>query len=103
MAKHIYVTGNNDINYTTDIDGAFQLEEVRIHLSSNGGANTLTISLDSGEDSVYDIELDSNDMSSDDDHQYLPTRPLFCRSGDQIKVAWTNASNFTYGVEIIYN
>jgi len=102
MALHLYETGNGALSYTTDIDRAWQLEEVRIHLSANGGAGTFTVTIDSAQGEAYDLELATNDMSADDDYQYQPTRPMFMAPGDQVKVTYPNAQTKTYGLEIIY-
>lgn len=78
------------------------LECVSVKLSSAGGTGTLTITLDDGDGSVYDLLLSSQDMTSVTDFLYFPERPLPLKSGDKIVVAYTNSNNRTYGVKVKY-
>jgi hypothetical protein len=102
MAYHLYEAGTMDVDYTTSVERDFQLEEVRLHLGSAGGANSFTVTIDSAQGDDYDIVVNTQDMSAATDEHYQPTRPLWIRNGDQIRCEWTNGSHVQYGLEIIY-
>ena len=97
-----YVMGTGNISYTLDPGRPAQLEEVRLHLSAAGGANSFTVTLDSAQGSEYDVVLNTQDMTSATDEIYQPTRPEPLVDGDKLVFAWTNASTKTYGLEIIW-
>lgn len=102
MAKHIYQKGDGNIDYTLELDKAYQLEEVRLHLSAAGGANSFTVTLDSAAGTEYDTVLNTQDMTAAADEHWQPTRPLWITAGDGLVFAWTNASGYAWGLEIIY-
>ena len=79
---------------------AWQLEEIRVHLSAAGGAGNLTATLDANAGAAYDAVVLTQDMTSITDFVYAPERPLVFDSGDKLVIAWANASNRTYGVEV---
>ena len=104
MAKHIYQKGNGNIAYTLELDKAYQLEEVRLHLSAAGGANSFTVTLDSSAGEEYDVVFTgaTTDMTAATDVLWQPTRPEWINAGDGLTFAWTNASSLQWGLEIIY-
>jgi hypothetical protein len=102
MALHIFQKGTGNIAYTTAIEGAFQLEEVRLHLDAAGGSNSFTVSIDSAKGSEYNAVLNTQDMTSATDEIYQPTRPAYINAEDQLYFAWTNAGPANWGLEIIY-
>lgn len=79
------------------------VKEIRLHLSAVGGSGTLTVTIDSGTNAVYDTILLSQDMTSVQDLFWQPTRPIELESGDKLVVSWENAGTKTYGIEILYN
>jgi len=88
------------IALTVDPGRAWQLEEIRVHLSAAGGAGNLTVTLDANAGSAYDAVILTQDMTAMTDLVYAPERPLVFESGDKLVIAWANASNRTYGVEV---
>jgi hypothetical protein len=88
------------IALTVNPERAWQLEEICVHLSAAGGAGNLTAILDANAGAAYDVVILTQDMTSITDLVYAPERPLVFENGDKLVVAWANASNRTYGVEV---
>lgn len=101
--KHIYQTGSGALSYTLEPDAPGQIEEVRLHLSAAGGAGNFTTTLESGLSSVYNIVVNTQDMSSATDEVYQPTRPHPFSKGDKWVFAWANASGRIWGLEILFS
>jgi hypothetical protein len=95
-------TGTGNIAMTVTPSNAWQLEEIRVHLSAVGAANTLTARLDALAGSTYDVVILSQNMTSVTDLIYIPDRPQVFEQGSSLIVAWTNGSAVTYGVEVKY-
>lgn len=84
-------------------DARWQLEEFRIHLSAVGTAGDLTITVDDADGAVYDIVIYRLPMAAITDHPWKPANPIPFDTSDEINIAWANASNRTYGIEVIYS
>ena len=82
---------------------AFQLLEVRVHLSDAGGAGNLTATVDAAAGAAYDLNIITQDMTAITDYVWQPSYPMFFASGDEIDFAWANANTRTYGLTIIFN
>ena len=83
---------------------AFQIEEVRVHLSAAGGASeNLTVTLDSDTGAAYDVVLASQDMELVQDWVWQPSRPHMFQADDEIDIAYTNTNGRTYGVEVYWS
>lgn len=82
---------------------AFQIEEVRVHLSAGGAATDLTITIDSAAGAVYDTVLLTQAMNAVSNLVWQPTRPYIFSSGDEIDIAYANGGGATYGIEVIYS
>lgn len=95
-------TGTGNIATTVSPGVAWQLEEVGLHLSAAGGANSFTITVDDGDGSAYDVVLLSEDMTLLTDFFWQPTRPLLFGATTAIVCAWTNGSGRTYGLKVKY-
>jgi len=78
------------------------LLEVRVHLSAAGGAGNLTATMDAGAGAAYDCVLLTQDMTSAVNVLWQPTRPHAFGSTDELDFAWANASERTFGIEVIY-
>ena len=92
-------TGAGNISFTVTPGYAFRLVGAEIHLSAAGGANSMTITRDSGDGAVYDTLLDSQDLTLLTD--YVKTWDnLYGDADDSLVVAWTNGSSRTYGLTI---
>jgi len=84
---------------------AFQIIEIRIHLSAAGGAVGavgFTGTLDSATNAAYDYQLFSEDMTLLTDFVYQPSQPLYFEAGDEIDFAYANGSTRTYGLTVVY-
>jgi hypothetical protein len=81
---------------------AWQLEEIRVHLSAVGGAGDLTATINNGTNAVYDIVILTQDMTSVADLTWQPTRPMEFMPGDELDIAWANAGTETYGLEVVF-
>lgn len=107
MSQHLFFHGNEDVTvlldtFTDDDPRDIELEEVRVHLSAAGGANSLTIAIDNPEHPECNTVLKSQDMTAITDLMYQPTKPHVLRATDNLKFAWTNASHREWGMEVIY-
>lgn len=94
---------NGAIALTVDPAAAWQLEEIRIHLNAVGGAGSLTATIDANAGAAYDTVVLTQDMTTVSDFDYIPTRPQQFDKGDKLILAWPNAGNKTYGVEVKYS
>ena len=81
----------------------WELREIRVHLSSAGGAGNLTVKMDSGAGATYDSVVLTQDMTSITDLEWQPDFPMIFDTLDELDIAWANASNYTYGIEVIYS
>lgn len=81
---------------------AWQLEEIRVHLSAAGGAGDLTATINHGTAAAYDIVILTEDMTSVVDLVWQPTRPREFMPGDELDIAWANAGTKTYGLEVVF-
>jgi hypothetical protein len=95
-------TGTAAIATTVAPNIDWQLEEVRLTLSSAGGAGSLTITVDHGSGSAFDVNLLTQDMTSVTTLVWSPARPKEFRSNDEVDIAWANANGRTYGLEVIH-
>jgi hypothetical protein len=96
-------TGTGNIAETLAPGVNWELREIRLHLSANGGANNFTATMDAGAGAAYDAVILTQDMTSISDlsETWEPEEKRF-RSDDELDFAWTNANARTYGLEIIY-
>ena len=83
--------------------GAWQLIEVRLHLSAVGGAaENFTVTLDSSADAVYDVVLFTQAMAAITDLVWQPTRPIVLTHLAELDFAYANSNTRTYGLEVIW-
>jgi len=82
---------------------AWQLEEVRLHLSGAGADELLTGTVDAGAGAAYDVVLISQNTNGITDYIYQPTRPHMFSSGDELDLACVNTNTVTYGIEVFYS
>ena len=76
--------------------------EVRIHLAGAATQETLTVSIDSDTNAVYDVTLFSQAMANLTDVVFRPDQPIPLAPGDTLKVDWANTDTETYGIEVVY-
>jgi hypothetical protein len=91
---------NGAVSLEVNPGRAWQLEQISVHLSAAGGAGNLTATVDAAAGAAYDVVILTQDMTSIADLVYIPDRPVLLESGDKLTVAWANAGNKTYGVEV---
>ena len=84
----------------TDVD--FKIIEVRLHLSAAGGEGNLTITLESNDDPVHNINFVTQDMTLLQDFVWRPTPRALFQRGDTVKIEWANANDRVYGLEVIW-
>lgn len=83
---------------------AWQLEEVRVHLSATGGAaENLTATMDAGAGAAYDTVILSQAMAAVADIVYRPERPHIFTSTDELDIAYANSNGRTYGIEVYWS
>jgi len=95
-------TGAAAISLTIAPGTAWQLECIKVHLSAAGGAGDLTATIDHGVDAVYDTVILTQDMTAVTDLVWQPDRPLEFSKTDELDLAWANAGEKTYGIEVIW-
>jgi len=84
----------------------FRLVEVRLHLNSAGSSTqNFTVTLDSGENAVYDAVLESQDTDDLADHNANWGKDAchHMKATDALIFAWTNTDNKTWGLEVVYD
>ena len=81
---------------------AWQLEEIRVHLSAVGASGNFTATVDNESGAAYDEVLVTQDMTAVTDYIWHPTRPKEFKAGDEVDFAWANAGTKTYGLEVIW-
>lgn len=103
-------TGSGDINSAFLRDRRFRLVFVRCHFVGGTGTSPLTISVDSGAGSAYDVRLftiaqagtnqDVNFRITSD--ELTEPSPWTFQEGSSVRIAWTNpdSPNMTWGLEI---
>lgn len=104
---------NGPIAYTLNVDGAFVLESVRLHLSAAGGAvENFVVANNAGAGAVYDVVLSTTNMNAVADVHYLPDRPIVFwgyvtypvigLARDVLTITYANTNNRAWGLEVIY-
>lgn len=96
------VTGAAAIASTLVPGVAWQLEEIRVHLSAAGGAGDLTATLDHSVGAAYDTVILTQDMTSLTDYVWHCERPMEFDADTELDIAWANANTRTYGLEVIF-
>jgi len=101
-----HVATDTDGAIATSLDaGGYSLyvDEVRLHLSAAGGAGSFTATLDSGHGATYDAVLTTQDMTTATDYVWRPARPVYLGPDDDLDLAYPNANDRAYGVEVLYH
>jgi hypothetical protein len=95
-------TGSTAIASTLAPGVAWQLEEIRIHLSAAGGAGDFTATLDHGTGTAYNCVMYTKDMTSITNHVYHFQRPEEFDAATEMDFAWANSNSRTYGLEVVW-
>lgn len=98
-----YFDGNAAVAISLSADYDYQVEEIRIHLSTAGGAGNLTVTVDHSEGAAYDFVLATQDMTAITDYVYHPEYPFKMTAADVLNIAWANVNSRNYGIEILYS
>lgn len=90
MSRHVIKntssgTLGSDLIYTTGFNNDWALHSVSIHFSDSYN-KTVTLTIDSGTGSNYDVILFREEVKSDEDFLYMPDSDLLFANDDQIKV-----------------
>ena len=102
--RTIRATGAAALDETLTPTSAFQIEEIRLHLSAPCTvAEDLTIQLDSGTAAVYDTTIVQQNMNGVQDLLWQPPRPILFNNGDEIDITFPNTGNATWGLEIFWS
>lgn len=96
-------TGAAAVAMTVAPGVAWQLEEIRIHLSAGGAATDLTLTVDAGAGANYDVLIATQAMNGVLNYIYQPTRPLLFNPTDELDIAYANGGGATYGIEVFYS
>jgi hypothetical protein len=98
-------TGDEAISVSYAPGKSFWLDAVTVHLSSAPTtAGDLTVTLDAGGGSVYDIvlfQVDPSTGSGMTDIVYTPSVSILCTEDDAIVVEYANSDSKTYGTRIV--
>ena len=101
----VNATGSAAISTTTSIGAEFQLLKVVCHFNTAPTTSEyFDLTLDSVAGVAYDTVLFSEDPSSlaSTDLVYLPDGDMKFKTGDELKVTFTNTDTKTYGLSIYY-
>lgn len=96
-------TGAAAVAMTVAPGVAWQLEEIRIHLSAGGAATNLTATVDAGAGAAYDVVVLTQAMNAVTDYIYQPDRPHVFGPTDELDIAYANGGGATYGIEVFYS
>ncbi len=96
-------TGTGNINYTTNIDGAFRLNHISVKFASTP-TQPVTTTLISRLGSQYNVTLDTATLSAGDTgYLFIPNQDLWFAVGDEINVTCAGGAGIQYGMRIIYD
>ena len=93
-------TGSGAIAYTLLAGSNIRVIGVMLHLSSVGGNEDFTMSIDSAAGEAYDTVLLSQDMHNLTDLN--STDGFIIPSGDTLKINFANSGAATYGLTVLY-
>lgn len=99
IASPYRATGAGAVALVVDPGGIWKLVDIRMHLSAAGASGTLSIILDAGAGSAYDVVLFQQDMTSIEDLYWQGDPGSVFADTDIVNVTWANASGRTYGIE----
>jgi hypothetical protein len=105
MSVHRFWKGNTALSIVVDDfkddgpDDAY-IEEIRLHLSGAAGVADYVVFIESSEGPEYNSVLSTNAMNGLTDKYLTPGHII--RAEDHLKLVWPNATNLTWGIELIY-
>ena len=89
---------------TGDDRDAFQLVEVRLHLSAapTTASQNVDITLDSGNSADFDVLVRTKDIVGETSWDWSPDAQLRYTEDDALVLSWANTDGKTYGLEVRY-
>ncbi|MFA7462331.1 MAG: hypothetical protein WCY59_04200 [Anaerovoracaceae bacterium] len=103
MRRYLRSTGAATLNMLVAPAVSFQLEEIRLHLTTAATSGTLTAAVVSAASSAYNAVLYATKMNGVTDLHWQPARPINFVNGDSLLIYWDNAATRTYGCEVIFS
>lgn len=98
--------GTETVEIVLHPDELFRLLEIRLHLdTASAQADNLTITVDSGENAVYDCVIITQDTNGLADFPYCWGKGAchHMKATDALIFAWANKDNRTWGLEVVYD
>ena len=97
------VTGTDNIAEVLAPGVDWRVKEIRLHLSTNGGDNEFTVTLDANAGSAYDVVELKQDMTvvTDFIETYESNEKRY-HSNDKLVFDWINVNSVKYGLEVIF-
>jgi len=92
FSQDLSVGAGTPLSFTTSIGRRFRLEKIIFH-ATGALTETITITLDSGKGSTYDVVLRKKNLSAETDFVYVPDGENDYYAGDEIKVECTAAGD----------
>ena len=82
--------------------GEVEILSVRYHADGASAAENLTVEIDSGTSTAYDVVLHTKAMNGLTDYVWYPTVPQPVQKGDVLDVNYANSNGDNWGIEITY-
>ena len=93
-------TGSGAIAYSLLASSNIRIVGIMLHLSTVGGNENFTVSIDSAAGSAYDTVLMSQDMHNLTDLN--STDGFIIPQGDTLSITFANTGAATYGLTVLY-
>ena len=98
---HVYFTGSGPIAASFTAAGAVEIVEVRALLSDTTTTENLTITLDSVQAAVHDVNFVTQGMSGFSSVIWRPEKDVTLLATEQLDFALANAAGNTWGIEVV--
>jgi len=82
--------------------GEVEILSVRYHADGASAAENLTVEIDSGTGTAYDVVLVTKAMNGLTDYVWIPATPQHVQKGDVLDVNYANSNSDNWGIEITY-
>ncbi len=98
---HVYFTGSGAMDESFTAAADTDIVEVRLLMSDTTTTETYTVTLNSTQAAVHDVELASQAMSSVSSVVWRPEKDVPIRATEQLDFALANAAGNTWGIEVV--
>lgn len=95
-------SGTTTINVSYNSTYAWQVHELRMHMTTAAEASTFIAAINSSGGVSHDLELVRENMNAVKDLYYQPTRPIRMSVGDSLEVDWIDATTHKWGLEVVF-